>query len=480
MAQSDKMVMDNYLKAEKILQTAIDKFGGKEKFNAPISFDWEGKKYFFGHYDTPEKTIAAADTEKIRLFPAFGIGYLYSSLDYYGNRTAIIMNHGDSTHAIGYFARDFSRGKLAERNQLNLSYPAQMLRFATKYKATWHFVGETATQNCVGFNDDIGSQFNLFLDKKVNRLERITQLTYNAIYGDGFDEVVYEYANTTTLEPSKFVRREHGLLESDFVYKDIKTDVKIDTGFVQYVCPTCTIEPIEKNTTPTIESIGKNLWLIALNHLNNKVLLAEYATYVMLFEAPEGTQTCREVIEVVRKKFPNKPIKYIALSHHHPDHAGGFAAFVEQNIQVITTKGNTAFFDKLLKTTHTLKPENTIKPSKMSAMYVNSKDSMRIKDADNQVVMYESGETTDHVQEFLFFYFPNQKILFVGDLIVFLQGRVADQRKRAYAVYKLIKDKNIDVEKIYTSWPLKGQQPYGTMEDLKAVLVKNYPDLGTH
>ena len=47
-AQTDKIVMNNYLKAEKILQNAINKVGGKEKFKTPVSFNLVGKKYFFG------------------------------------------------------------------------------------------------------------------------------------------------------------------------------------------------------------------------------------------------------------------------------------------------------------------------------------------------------------------------------------------------------------------------------------------------
>lgn len=183
------------------------------------------------------------------------------------------------------------------------------------------------------------------------------------------------------------------------------------------------------------------------------------------------------MIDLTKKQFPNKPIKYVAFSHHHPDHAGGFAAFVQNNTQLITTKGNIPYFEKLLTATHTLKPENTISFTKMSSKIISAKDSLNLEDEVNQVIIYEAGENTDHVKEFLFFYFPRQKILFVGDLVMFPQKGISDQYKRAYSVYELIKNKKLDVEKIYTSWPLKEQKPYGTMQDLKASLIKNYPNL---
>jgi Metallo-beta-lactamase superfamily len=476
-AQTDKLVMDNYLKAGKILQKTMEQYGGQNKINAPISFQLEGTKYFFGHYEVPEKTYAVPDTEKIAHFPNLGISYLHSSINYFGNRSKIIMNNRDSTYHFGYFSRDFTKGKLQEKTQLYLSSPIQMLLLADNNKRTLSFVGDDKEQNIIGFNDDLGNRFNLCIDKKTNRLQKVTQFTYHNIYGDGFDEVVYEYADVHSTQPSKYLRREHGLLESSFIYKDFKIDPKIDTAFVNYVCPTCKIELIEKENVLSIENIGKNLWLISLNHLNNKVLLAEYETYLTLFEAPKDVQSCQEIINLVKKQFPNKPIKYIALSHHHPDHAGGFAVFVQANTQIITTKGNVGYFEKLLKSTHTLKPENTISPTKLQVKLIATKDSLILKDKENQVIIYEGGESTDHVQEYLWFYFPLQHILFVGDLVSFPQKGIRDQAKRAYSVYKIIEDKKLNVQKIYTSWPLKEQKSFGTIQDLRASLVKNYPTI---
>jgi glyoxylase-like metal-dependent hydrolase (beta-lactamase superfamily II) len=476
-AQADKLVMSNYFKAEKILQKTTEQQGGLQKLNQPTSFRLEGTTYFFGHYDTPEKTNPVSDTQKIAFFPKLGLSYLHSSIDYRGRRNKMIMNHQDSTYYLGYFSQDFTKGKLAERTQLYLSSPAQMLLLADKNKKTLSFVGEDSEQNIVGFNDDLGNRFNLSIDKKTNRVQKITQVTYENMYGDSIDEVMYEYATPNATQPSKLLHKEHGLLESDFVYKDVKSDPKIDTAFVKYRCPTCKIQPIEAVSNLSIDNIDKQLWLISLNHLDNKVLLAEYETYIVLFEAPNNVQTCREVIALVKKKFPTKPIKYIALSHHHPDHAGGFAAFSEANAQIITTKGNIPYFQKLMQATHTLQPNNSISSAKISPQIIPQKGEFTIKDKSNEVVIYEAGEHTDHVQEFLFFYFPAQKTLFVGDLVFFPKEGIYDQRKRAYSVYKFINDKKLNIEKIYTAWPLKEQKSFGTLQDLKASLTKNYPDI---
>ena len=251
----------------------------------------------------------------------------------------------------------------------------------------------------------------------------------------------------------------------------------MNTNIIEYLNPSWTYTEIAAQAKLETEKVGNNLWLIKLLTYNNKVLVAEFSDYLMVFEAPKNTGIVKEIKESLQKQFPNKPIKYLALSHHHPDHAGGFAALVQANTQIITTKGNIAYFEKLLKSSHTLNPDNTISPTKLQVKAIAAKNSLTIKDKDNQVIIYEGGETTDHVQEYLWFYFPLQKILFVGDLVMFPQKGIRDQAKRAYSVYKIIEDKKLNVEKVYTSWPLKDQNPFGSFQDLKASLVKNYPDL---
>jgi|GEM_PF-2213726 len=476
-AQEKNIVFTNYLKAEKILENAILKSGGISKLKKPLSFSFVGTKYFFGHFDMPEKTVPAIDSEKISFFPESEISYLRSEINYYGFRKKNILNGNDSTMYFGYFSKDYTKGKMAERNQVYLTSPFAMLNLAEKFKNNLHFVGENSIQNVISFNDDLGFSFNLYFDKKLDRLDKITQLTYTNMYGDSFDEVIYEYDNTESVLPVKFIKKEHGLLESSFTYKNFDESGKIDSEFVASICPNCKLNKDESKNGVEFEKIDESLWLISLINLNNKMLLADYETYLIVFEAPKDVETCTEVIRQIKLKFPNKPIKDVVLSHHHPDHAGGFAAFVQNNSTLVTTKGNVEFFTKISSASQTLKSSNYIKPSKINFELVNENDSLKISNKFNTCIIYENGVNTDHTKEHLFNYFPLQKILFVGDLISFPENGVNAQGKRAYSIFKLIKDKNLTVEKIYTAWPLKNQKKFGTLQDLKLSLKKNYPDI---
>jgi hypothetical protein len=474
-----EVAMQNYTKANALLTQSITKSGGLEKLNQATRFDLIGTKYFFGHFDTPEKSIPVKDTSKIAFFPAMDLSYLYSTLNYRGDRTKIIFQQGDSTRYFGYFSDDFTIGaNLSERNQLNVLWPAQMLLLAHRFKKTLAWVGEDKLQQILAFNDLTGTRFNFYLDKSTGRLNKVTQLAYHELYGDYLDVITYEYSDGNTFTPNKVSHYERGLLEAMYQYQNFKPNPIVDSAFVKAICPTCTMAELGTGKPKlTFTKIDEKLGIIALEHLDNKVLLAEFESYLVVFEAPRNVEAGKAIIAFLKEKYPNKPIKYLAVSHHHPDHAGGLNAFVDIGASIITTPGNQAFFNKLLNATHTLKAENGMKAKPASFKMVPPKTAFNLTDPSNSVKIIEAGEGTDHVKEFLFFYFPQQKLLFVGDLVLFPEEGVMDQSQRALSVHNLIKTQQLNVEKIYTSWPLHNQKTYGSMEDLKASLAKNYPDL---
>ena len=46
------------------------------------------------------------------------------------------------------------------------------------------------------------------------------------------------------------------------------------------------------------------------------------------------------VIKRIKETIPGKPIRYVAITHHHGDHIGGLRSFIAEGATVITTRGN--------------------------------------------------------------------------------------------------------------------------------------------
>jgi Metallo-beta-lactamase superfamily len=185
-----------------------------------------------------------------------------------------------------------------------------------------------------------------------------------------------------------------------------------------------------------------------------------------------------ELIAFLKKQF-DKPVKFCFLSHHHPDHSGAAAAFSEIGAELITTEKNVPFFKKICALDHTMgSPSIIVKGEQTNYVVVDSASSKSFfKKTKNEVIAYEMGTISKHTEEYLIFYFPKEGILFVPDLVFFPEKGIKDQKQRAYSVYETIKMNKLKVSKIYTGWPLENYKDYGTMDDLKESLKKNFPTI---
>ena len=73
---------------------------------------------------------------------------------------------------------------------------------------------------------------------------------------------------------------------------------------------------------------------------NQNTMAVEFKDYIVALEAPGSSDGAEQVIERIKQTIPNKPIRYIAMTHHHGDHIGGLRSFIAEGATVITTPGN--------------------------------------------------------------------------------------------------------------------------------------------
>ncbi|MDR1200881.1 MAG: MBL fold metallo-hydrolase [Tannerellaceae bacterium] len=62
---------------------------------------------------------------------------------------------------------------------------------------------------------------------------------------------------------------------------------------------------------------------------DNKVLVYKQNSSISVFEAPINPIVSNQLIAYLGEYFPDYPVKYCFLTHHHPDHAGGVKSFKE-------------------------------------------------------------------------------------------------------------------------------------------------------
>ncbi len=143
-------------------------------------------------------------------------------------------------------------------------------------------------------------------------------------------------------------------------------------------------------------------------------LIVAMKDHLVIFDAPYGELQSRWVIDAAKAKYPGKPIRYLVLTHHHMDHTGGIRTFVAEGAKLIVPVGDKAYFEKDLKSPHTIVPDDLQKKPRTTEI-VELKDQMTLKDDTSEIRLYIV--PNPHVQTMMIGHIVTGNVLFVTDLI---------------------------------------------------------------
>ena len=143
-------------------------------------------------------------------------------------------------------------------------------------------------------------------------------------------------------------------------------------------------------------------------------LIVAMKDHLVIFDAPYGELQSRWTIDAAKAKYPGKPIKYLVLTHHHMDHTGGMRTYVAEGAKVIVPSPDKAYFEKDVKSPHTIVPDDLQKKPR-TADIVEVKDQMTLKDDTAEIRLYNIANP--HVQGFLLGHVVTGNILWITDLI---------------------------------------------------------------
>lgn len=187
---------------------------------------------------------------------------------------------------------------------------------------------------------------------------------------------------------------------------------------------------------------AKGVYVVTISSFT--VMLIEFKDFVLAIEAPAAapsldgipadnqtgsTALSETFIEKIKATIPQKPIKYLAVTHFHSDHAGGARAFMAEGARILTTSGNKKFFEQMAAAQCTAIPDRWAhSPRRVDIETFNKKRT--ITDGERSVELIDVGPNP-HSEENVVVYLPKEKILFQGDLFYFDVGDTFPRKDRA-------------------------------------------------
>jgi glyoxylase-like metal-dependent hydrolase (beta-lactamase superfamily II) len=198
-------------------------------------------------------------------------------------------------------------------------------------------------------------------------------------------------------------------------------------------------------------------------------MVVEFPTYVAVVEAPYLETQTRMLAQAVARQFPDKPIKYVAVTHFHYDHIGGVRAAAALGATILIEKRHESALKKVLDAKHTHPRDDleTARTTKKAVGTIEIYEGQKIiKDGNQSLELHAF--MSSHAEPMVMAYVPSARALFQSDLWFPKTGAPASPETVELA--NAIKSANLKVDTMVGGHGLFG--PFAEMTKAIAAMKK--------
>ncbi len=454
--------LENYLQAREILNSAIAKTGGFANFReiqdlevtlSGTAFD-EGQSYTpFGEWHQREmytkisyKPHQNMSHQTINTLTIGGLLY---------DPTFVINSDGKGmlTHA--------STGEWFELTEFDISilksipqlYPPRLFPFAilgnaVRNASSLRYLFKQDDEHYLSITDADGSAMNLVINDESRHLVRLEMLSDHLVFGDIHVGIKYsEYKEVGGVyHPHKLTfsydRKTFMELSAQIVLNS-----NLEHAFFE--------KPGDKEFTvlPTAfnpQALSEGVWLMPVYAglgTTYNVMMVEFEDHVMVIDTPLFDGYSQGVSQVSKRLASGKPVGRVVVSHYHTDHLGGINFYSSNQIPIVCNSGNAKFIEELAGVKHSIMPNaQSLKPNKP---VIEEIDGHKVySDTKSTVIVYEINNSP-HVDKMIVTYLPNEKVMFVADLLMTSYGEIKPMENESLEFLKeFISKQNISVEQL--------------------------------
>jgi glyoxylase-like metal-dependent hydrolase (beta-lactamase superfamily II) len=146
----------------------------------------------------------------------------------------------------------------------------------------------------------------------------------------------------------------------------------------------------------------------------NQSMVVEQQDGIVVVEGALHDYRAEALIRYIRRTFPDKPIRYVTVSHHHADHAGGMRPFVALGARPVVHSNSVAFFRRVFanRNARLLRDRLDRSPAAANILAVPTTGSVTLADPLRPVTVLP--ETTEHATTTVLVHVPREGVLFVS------------------------------------------------------------------
>ena len=241
-----------------------------------------------------------------------------------------------------------------------------------------------------------------------NLVERVEATMANPVLGDMAVTVTYaDYRDFGGVKfPTKIRQSYGGFPVLDLTVTEVKPNAAADIPV-----PDSVKQAGNPYVRVTSQKAADGVWYVTGGSHHSVVI--EMKDHLIVVEGPLNDDRALAVIKEARTLVPNKPIKYLIVSHHHFDHSGGVRAFAGEGATLITHDASRPFFERIVAAPATVSPDHLAKSGRKAT--VEGVRDRRVLTDGTRIVEIRQIAGIQHADDMLMVYLPKEKFLIEAD-----------------------------------------------------------------
>jgi glyoxylase-like metal-dependent hydrolase (beta-lactamase superfamily II) len=258
-------------------------------------------------------------------------------------------------------------------------------------------------------------QVALYIDAATGLVSKYELIFVDALTGEEASEIIFsDYQKVGKYQlPRRWQNRQAGHINADYTARAEINPAVTDESFKVASNGYKEVQPVPTRLEESVDKLGDGVYVIRnVAGQNQNTLAVEFSDHVVAVEAPGSSDGADAVIKRIKELVPGKPIKYVAMTHHHGDHIGGMRSFIAEGATVITTAANRPVIEAMAAA----KQNDRLAREPRDPRFLLLENGKRVlEDGTRRLELIDIGPHP-HAREMVIAWLPAEKVVFQGDL----------------------------------------------------------------